>query len=103
LGVVPKIASSPMPLMGTFVIPLLPTGIMAYANPCAVGRAMSTFFWTGGRPSRRCPLSRSEGDLLVGLPLVMTAHFDLHFLVQTLQKVEQLVRGEAAEMTVHQV
>jgi hypothetical protein len=33
----------------------------------------------------------------------MAAHFDLHSLVQALQKVEQLVRGEAAEMTVHQV
>jgi hypothetical protein len=51
----------------------------------------------GGSPSR------SEGDLLVRLPPAMTAHFDLHFLVQTLQKVEQLVRGEAAEMSVHQV
>src|SRR6185369_4193733 len=46
---------------------------------------------------------RSEGDLLVRLPLVMTAHFDLDLLVQTLQKVEQLVRCEAAEMPVHQV
>ena len=57
----------------------------------------------GGLPSCGRPASRSEGDLLVRLPLVMAAHFDLHFLVQALQKVEQLVCGEAAEMTVHQV
>src|SRR5579864_6365663 len=33
----------------------------------------------------------------------MTTDLDLHFPVQALQKIEQLVRGEAAEMPVHQV
>src|SRR5258708_35427161 len=33
----------------------------------------------------------------------MSAHLDLHFLVQAPQKIEQLVRGKAAEMPVHQV
>ena len=47
--------------------------------------------------------SRGEGDLLVGLPLVMAADLDLHFLVKPPQKIEQLVRSESAEVPVHQV
>ncbi len=46
---------------------------------------------------------RSERNLLVGLSLVMATDLDLHFLVKPLQKIEQLVRREAAEMPIHQV
>ena len=34
---------------------------------------------------------------------MVTADFDRHFPVKPFQKIEQLVRGEAAEMPVHQV
>ena len=46
---------------------------------------------------------RGERNLLVGLPPLMAADLDLHFLVKPLQKIEQLVRREAAEMPIHLV
>ena len=58
-------------------------------------------------PSSAMPLpfsgSRGKGHLLIGVAPVVTADVDRHFLIKTLQKIEQLVGGEAAEMPVHQV
>jgi hypothetical protein len=51
------------------------------------------------------PLPRlgSECHLLIGLARAMTAHLDGHFPVEALEKIEQLVGREPAEMPVHQV
>ena len=44
-----------------------------------------------------------QSDLLIGFALMMTADLDPHFPVKPFQKIEQLVRCEAAEMSVHQM
>ena len=44
-----------------------------------------------------------ERDFLIGLALAMGANFDTHFPVKPPEKIEQLVCGEAAEMSVHQM
>jgi hypothetical protein len=46
---------------------------------------------------------RRESDLAIRLTLVMTADLDRHFPVKPFEKIEQLVRGESAEMAIHQV
>ena len=46
---------------------------------------------------------RNKSNLLVGFSLVVRANLDCHFAVKPFEKIEQLVRGEAAEMPVHQV
>jgi hypothetical protein len=48
-------------------------------------------------------LWRGESHLLIGLALAVTADLDRHLAVKPFQEIEQLVRGEAAEMPVHQV
>src|ERR1700679_2752058 len=47
--------------------------------------------------------SRREGYLLVGLTFTVRAYLDGNRSVERLQKIEQLVRRETAEMPVHQV
>ena len=46
---------------------------------------------------------RGKSHLLVGFAFVVTADLDRHFPVKPSQKIEQLVRCEAAEMPVHQM
>ena len=44
-----------------------------------------------------------NADFLIGFALSVGADFDGHFLVKPFEEVKQLVRGEPAEMSVHQV
>jgi len=53
-------------------------------------------------PSPGFPL-RSKNNLLVRFSLVVRANLDRHFAVKPFEKIEQLVRREAAEMPIHQV
>ena len=47
--------------------------------------------------------SRREADFRVGFALLVRADPDRDFLVEPLEEIEQLVRGEAAEMAIHQM
>ena len=44
-----------------------------------------------------------ESHFLVGFTLVRGAHLDSHFVVESAEKGEQLVRGEATKVSVHQM
>jgi hypothetical protein len=46
---------------------------------------------------------RGESYLLVGLAFVATANLDRHLPIKPFQKIEQLIRRKAAEVSVHQV
>src|ERR1700722_1634117 len=76
----------------------LPERLVETCPTLSVGQASSTTAYPV-RPFR----SRSKGHRLIRLTPVVTADLNRHLLVKALQKIEQLVRREAAEMPVHQV
>jgi len=46
---------------------------------------------------------QAEADLLIRLTRPVTANPDRHLALQPLEEIKQLIRGETAEMSVHQV
>jgi hypothetical protein len=56
------------------------------------------------RPVQLLDLSlRGESYSLVGFAFVATANLDRHLPIKPFQKIEQLIRRKAAEVSVHQV